>query len=267
MTLPAQVLFGHRGAPLELPENTLEGFARALALGADAIETDVQCTRDGVVVVAHDPCLTRTSRNAHAIDALDLAELRRFNVGATHHATRAAGAQRLYRVPTLRDTLREFPDTYFNIDLKTARAVGAAIRDIRAAAATDRVLLTSFSDSVLSQVIALNYEGPLGAAAAGAAAFWALPQRMLAAARKHTAFGKVARLQVPCTMYGVQFDTLRVYRNCAAAGVKLDFWVVNNPAHARALLGRGASGIVTDDVRLLVPVFAELRGQNSKAGC
>lgn len=48
-------LIGHRGAPREHPENTLPSFARALELGADGIELDVHATRDGVVVVHHDP--------------------------------------------------------------------------------------------------------------------------------------------------------------------------------------------------------------------
>ncbi len=55
MTPPA--LIGHRGAPREFPENTLPSFQRALELGADGIELDVHATRDGVVVVHHDPVL------------------------------------------------------------------------------------------------------------------------------------------------------------------------------------------------------------------
>jgi glycerophosphoryl diester phosphodiesterase len=45
---------GHRGAPRERAENTVAGFARAVELGADGIETDVCRTRDGVWVLWHD---------------------------------------------------------------------------------------------------------------------------------------------------------------------------------------------------------------------
>lgn len=45
---------GHRGAPREYPENTLPSFARAIELGADAVELDVHLTVDGVTVVHHD---------------------------------------------------------------------------------------------------------------------------------------------------------------------------------------------------------------------
>jgi len=48
------IVFGHRGASIELPENTLESFARALELGVDVIETDVHVTADDHVVIHHD---------------------------------------------------------------------------------------------------------------------------------------------------------------------------------------------------------------------
>lgn len=50
-------LIAHRGLPRRLPENTLPGFEAAIAAGADALELDVHGTRDGVVVLHHDPGL------------------------------------------------------------------------------------------------------------------------------------------------------------------------------------------------------------------
>lgn len=50
-------LIGHRGARGLFPENTLEGFARTIALGVDGIEIDIALTADGVPVVTHDPAL------------------------------------------------------------------------------------------------------------------------------------------------------------------------------------------------------------------
>lgn len=56
----------HRGLPRRQPENSLAGFALALELGADGIELDVHATRDGVVVVHHDPTLADGTRIAGA---------------------------------------------------------------------------------------------------------------------------------------------------------------------------------------------------------
>ena len=56
--IPRPIVFGHRGACGECPENTLVSFERALAQGADVIETDVHRTRDGEIVVFHDADVT-----------------------------------------------------------------------------------------------------------------------------------------------------------------------------------------------------------------
>jgi len=64
-------IIAHRGTPRQHPENTLAGFAQALADGADAIELDVRRTADGVVVVHHDPA----SPGSLPIDTLPAAAL------------------------------------------------------------------------------------------------------------------------------------------------------------------------------------------------
>lgn len=84
-------LQGHRGARGLWPENTLGGFARALALGIDSIELDCAMTRDGVVVISHDPQLNpEHTRDEHGrflpqpgplIWAMDYAALARYDVG------------------------------------------------------------------------------------------------------------------------------------------------------------------------------------------
>lgn len=93
-------LQGHRGARGLAPENTLAGFAVALNLGVSTLELDVGMSRDGVLVVAHDPrpnpLFTRDAQGrwlegpGPALNALSLAELQRYDVGrlkpGTHYA-------------------------------------------------------------------------------------------------------------------------------------------------------------------------------------
>lgn len=55
------LVIGHRGAPSHLPENTLASFRLAVRLGADALEADLVMSRDAVLVVSHDPELSRTT--------------------------------------------------------------------------------------------------------------------------------------------------------------------------------------------------------------
>jgi len=54
-TAPPFDVQGHRGARGLAPENTLPAFERALAIGVTTLELDVAVTRDGVVVISHDP--------------------------------------------------------------------------------------------------------------------------------------------------------------------------------------------------------------------
>jgi glycerophosphoryl diester phosphodiesterase len=55
------VIIGHRGAPGHLPEHTLASYRRAIALGADAVEPDLVMTGDGVLIVRHEPELSRST--------------------------------------------------------------------------------------------------------------------------------------------------------------------------------------------------------------
>ena len=73
----------HRGIRDRYPENSLPAFIAAVFEGADAIELDVHATRDGVVVVHHDPHLPRESSSplaGRAIAALDYDELSTFQL-------------------------------------------------------------------------------------------------------------------------------------------------------------------------------------------
>ena len=65
----------HRGYTSEYPENTMEAFRAAVAVGAHALETDVHLSRDGVVVLSHDPTLRRCFGRRDKIADLDWAEL------------------------------------------------------------------------------------------------------------------------------------------------------------------------------------------------
>ncbi|WP_291295235.1 glycerophosphodiester phosphodiesterase [Elioraea sp.] len=93
-------LQGHRGARGLAPENTLEGFAKALSLGVTTLEMDTGMTADGVVVVMHDlslnPDITRLPNGAWlagpgpSIRSLTLAELQAHDVGRIRPGTRYA---------------------------------------------------------------------------------------------------------------------------------------------------------------------------------
>ena len=93
-------LQGHRGARGLAPENTLASFARALAIGVHTLETDIAISRDGVLLISHDPALnpdiTRgpdgqfLGARGPLIFKTDWDELRRYDVGRLKPGTRYA---------------------------------------------------------------------------------------------------------------------------------------------------------------------------------
>ncbi len=73
---PASLFAAHRGGSLLWPENSLLAFKNALALGADYVEFDVHLSKDGEVVVIHDPTLDRTTTERGPVRERTLAELK-----------------------------------------------------------------------------------------------------------------------------------------------------------------------------------------------
>ena len=70
----ARPVVGHRGNSAHAPENTLESFDQAVALGVDALEFDIRLTADGEVVVHHDPTVARTTAGEGAVAALRITD-------------------------------------------------------------------------------------------------------------------------------------------------------------------------------------------------
>ena len=164
-------LQGHRGARGLFPENTMEGFRGALALGVDGLELDVGLTADGAVVVSHDlglnPDIVRDADGewlpgpGPALRDLTLAQLVRYDVGRLRPGSAYAAQFPLQRpcdgarIPVLADVLRLLPKARFTVELKSdPRApnrsasptvlADAALAVIDAAEAVPRILLESF---------------------------------------------------------------------------------------------------------------------------
>lgn len=71
----------HRGHSIEYPENTLPAYQKAIELSIEMIECDVNITRDGVLVMMHDPTLDRTTNGTGRVNAATWDELQRLDAG------------------------------------------------------------------------------------------------------------------------------------------------------------------------------------------
>jgi glycerophosphoryl diester phosphodiesterase len=226
-------IYAHRGASAELPENTMAAFRRAAELGVDALELDIHATRDGVLVVAHDPDGRRLAGVAERIGDLLYEEVRRWDVG---------GGERL---PRFEDVVTEFAQLVLNVDLKgpIADATVALLRRLRA---EERVCLASFRRRTMRRVRALGYRGPTALSRAEAMSALAFPATL----RWGPFRCRAHRAQLP-----VSLGKPWVIARMKALGLAVDFWTVDDPELARHLVALGADGIMTNDPRRIIPAL------------
>ena len=96
----------HRGHSIAYPENTLEAYRKAIELGVEMIECDVNITSDGKLVMMHDPTLDRTTNGAGRVSAATWAEIQRLDAGGKFKPE-FAGA----RIPSTEETLLLYKET------------------------------------------------------------------------------------------------------------------------------------------------------------
>jgi glycerophosphoryl diester phosphodiesterase len=138
---------GHRGAAGHAPENTLVSIEAAIRIGVDAVELDVQQTRDSQLVIIHDWRVDRTLDGEGFVAELTLEELRRMR-------TRLGGQP----VPTLAEALECVNGrTGVMLELKVpaiAAHVAATVNDCKA---SERMMYASF---IHSELLTVRREDP-----------------------------------------------------------------------------------------------------------
>jgi glycerophosphoryl diester phosphodiesterase len=134
------LIFGHRGARGEAPENTIEGFLHAQSVGVDGIETDIAMTGDFVPVMHHDPELP----DGRLIRDLSLSEC--------------------FGIATLAESLASLPAMTWLLEIKTypphpkkshaPAAIVAQVLAVLDAAGADlsRIAIKAFDWAVLREV-------------------------------------------------------------------------------------------------------------------
>ena len=242
-------IFAHRGLALDsvgapIDENTMHAFARAIEVGAQYIESDIQVTADGVAVLFHDDDLKRVAGIDSPVQALSLGELQAIRL--------ENGGQ----IPTLAEALKEFPTARFNLDFKSVASIFAGTREIHNLGAAARVMVASFSDARRE---AAKSKLPGVASSAGASR---VLRALAGSAMRSPIFTGIAlngvdALQIPTHFGALRLDTHRFVRSVAKAGVEVHFWTINDPAEMVRLVSLGAKGIVTDRADLAIAALMQ----------
>lgn len=171
-------IIAHRGASYLAPENTLTAFRKAMEIGADGVEMDVQQTHDKKLVIHHDFIIDWHTDIRGQIYDMTEGELKALDFGSWKDVS-----FKDERIATLHEALtlcREMEGTIVQLEMKATidddpDFVPRVIEEIRAADIADRLVLISFNHNLLRQAKQLMPELKVGALVYGAVETMVLP--------------------------------------------------------------------------------------------
>ena len=247
-------IIGHRGARGVAPENTVPAIRHGVEVGSQAIEIDLHASKDGELMVIHDPTLDRTTDGSGPVEQRTLSELRAFDSG--HRFTTDEGETFPFRgkglqIPTLDEAMEAIGDLPAILEVKSA-AAGRLLADwLPGRPEFDRIIVGGFNAEEV---------GPAGDAARWRCAYqtdllgfvlWGklgisrrLPEDLTAA-------------MVPVRKNGLRIVTSGFVRRMHRQGKGVFVWTVNRPDEMRRLLDIGVDGLISDYPAVLRRVVEE----------
>jgi glycerophosphoryl diester phosphodiesterase len=236
----APLTISHRACQGHAPENTLAGIRAAIAFGVDAIEIDVQTSRDGVPVLLHDETVDRTTGGAGRVHDLTLEQIKALDAGRGFD-DRFAGE----RVPTLAEALELTRDACLLVVEIKQRAIEPAVADVirrfNAAAAS---MVWSFHAEVVAAIRTLLPEVP-------AAQLWS----GLTGDRSGLLDGTVRRGAQAVSVHHGAVDEALV-RAARLRGLTVYTWTADLPDDQARVAACGVGGVCTNYPDVLAATLA-----------
>lgn len=275
------IAFAHQGGAKEAPSSTLYAIGRAIEKGATAVELDVHATKDGRIVVCHDPTLDRTTNATGSIAESSLEQLREldnaywFCPGHDAVKDRPAGdyvlrgrapADRQLGVATLSEVLEAFPGVLLNLDIKrTAPEVvayeKALATELREHGRKDDLIVASFSDAATAEFARWAPEIGLAAGTEATTEFY---RRVQAGEAPQDDIGRFVALQPPARFGPLKVVDERFLAAAHSSGLAVHVWTIDDPVEMEQLVDLGVDGIISDVPSVLAAVLGRL-GANFKA--
>lgn len=237
----------HAGAQGHAPENTLPAFTRAVELGADALEMDLQLSADDEVMVIHDGTVDRTTDGAGQVRDLTLSELRQLDAGYawTDDNGDTPFRHQGVRIPTLGEVFEAVPEQFLMLELKSDAGTDiapATAEVIEAHGRGDDVLVASENQAILERFRELAPTVATSMAEDEIRTFYTLH---LAGLHRWWRPPGVA-FQVPERHEGRHVVDDRFVSAASDLGLQVHVWTVNQRADMRRLLELGVDGVITD---------------------
>lgn len=237
------LIYGHRGAKGEAPENTLASFEQCLQHGVRRCELDLHLSRDGELMVIHDPTLKRTTGRRGKVAQHDAEELVKYDARQG-----GPGWKTPCPIPRLSELFEKCDFEHWQLEVKSASRDRAArtVLAIKALAERyqlkERITVTSSSREVLR---ALNRLAPEISRGLVAEYNWLDPL-------------KVAR-QYGCDLLALKWTLCTPERleKAKKQVLHVSVWTVNEPALMRRLADFGVDSLITDYPGIAVSTLAQ----------
>lgn len=237
----AVMVIGHRGDPTHAPENTIASFKKAIELGVNGIELDVQMSKDGYLVVIHDEKVDRTTDGNGFVKDYTLKELKNLDAGIKF-GKEFAGE----RIPTLEEVFQLIKryNVLVNIEVKSGIALYEGIEEklveiIRGYDFVDRTVISSFNHYSLRDIKSMAPEMRIGLLyQCGLVRPWYIARRMKA-----------------YSLHPFYYNIIpEVVAGCKKHDIKLFPWTVDRVNDMKRMIKYGVDGVITNDPQTLIQI-------------
>jgi glycerophosphoryl diester phosphodiesterase len=242
----------HRGHSIAYPENTLEAYRKAIELGVEMIECDVNIARDGQLVMMHDSTLDRTTSGTGQVSAATWEEIRRLDAGGKFKPEFAG-----VRAPSAEETLLLYKEAGIlscfevkgaNADESDRIALGLVELFIKHNM-LDRAFLSSYHHEALQLALSKCPELLLA------------PERLPddAPADPPEAVRQAKAFSAPVLQHQYTVLTAEVVRALHENEIAIWSWSTTDEPSLVFSIDVGADALMGDDVKLMLEVLNRLR--------
>lgn len=242
----------HRGHSIAFPENTLEAYRKAIDLGVDMIECDVNITSDGKLVMIHDTMLDRTTTGSGRVSDATWQEIGGLDAGGKFRKE-FAGA----RVPSTEETLLLFKEagisSCFEVKGGNADESDRIALELVELFIKHAMLDTAFMSSYHHQC--------LQRAKAKCPELLLAPERLPddAPADPPEAVRQANLFDAPVLQHQYTVLTADVVRTLHKNQIAVWSWTTNDEPSIAFSIEAGADGIMSDDVQLMLEILNHMR--------
>ena len=243
------MVLAHRGWSGRFPENTMLAFRKAAELPVDGLEMDIHSTRDGALVVCHDPTVDRTTDGHGRIQDFTLAELQKLDAG--YRFTPDEGQTYPFRgrgmtIPTLAEVFEAFPHLWLNVDIKqeSPDIVRPFCRLIREYGLSKNLCVGSFANKTVQAFRRVCPE--VARVASLRETFWLY---LLGKCHLEILYrGRVDAVQIPPVeeKYRLTVATPRFIQAAHRNNTAVHLWTINEKAEMRRFIEMGVDGLITN---------------------